>query len=159
MARQAKQVSGVYEKVDGSGIWYIRYRTLGKLVRKKIGTQKQAKDYLDKLKLVRATGDGIVPVTATQPVRTVKEAADLAVVEGSVLISKLCDGLLKQIQDRPREYKDQLNPPYRIGVIKKAFGDRPAASIKVSEISDWFRSLPVTAATQNRYRAVFSAII
>lgn len=158
MARQAKQVSGVYEKVDGSGIWYIRYRTLGKLVRKKIGTQKQAKDYLDKLKLVRATGDGIVPVTATQPVRTVKEAADLAVVEGSVLISKLCDGLLKQIQDRPREYKDQLNPPYRIGVIKKAFGDRPAASIKVSEISDWFRALPAAAATQNRYRAVFSAI-
>jgi integrase len=158
MARQAKQVSGVYEKVDGSGIWYIRYRTLGKLVRKRIGTQKQAKDYLDKLKLVRATGDGIVPVTATQPVRTVKEAADLAVVEGSVLISKLCDGLLKQIQDRPREYKDQLNPPYRIGVIKKAFGDRPAASIKVSEISDWFRALPAAAATQNRYRAVFSAI-
>ena len=158
MARQAKQVSGVYEKVDGSGIWYIRYRTQGKLVRKKIGTQKQAKDYLDKLKLVRATGDGIVPVTATEPVRTVKEAADLVVVEGSVLISKLCDGLLKQIQDRPREYKDQLNPPYRIGVIKTAFGDRPASSIKVSEIEDWFRALPAAAATQNRYRAVFSAI-
>src|ERR1035437_7314220 len=117
MAGQAKQVSGVYEKVDGSGIWYIRYRTLGKLVRKKIGTQKQAKDYLDKLKLVRAAGDGVVPVPATEPVRTVKEAADLVVVERSVLISKLCDGLLKQIQDRPREYKDQLNPPYRIGVI------------------------------------------
>ena len=83
MARQAKPVSGVYEKVERSGVWYIRYRTQGKLVRKKIGTQKQAKDYLDKLKLVRATGDGIVPVTATEPVRTVKEAADLAVVEGS----------------------------------------------------------------------------
>jgi integrase len=158
MARQAKPVSGVYEKVDGSGVWYIRYRTQGKLVRKKIGTQKQAKDYLDKLKLVRATGDGIIPVTATAPVRTVKEAADLAVVERSVLISKLCDGLLKQIQDRPREYKDQLNPPYRIGVVKEAFGDRPASSIKVSEIEDWFRALPVAAATQNRYRAVFSAI-
>ena len=115
MARQAKPISGVYEKVDGSGVWYIRYRTQGKLVRKKIGTQKQAKDYLDKLKLVRATGDGIVPVTATEPVRTVKEAADLAVVEGSVLISKLCDGLLKQIQDRPREYKGSTQPtlPHR----------------------------------------------
>jgi integrase len=158
MARQAKPVSGVYEKVEGSGTWYIRYRTQGKLVRKKIGTQKQAKDYLDKLKLVRATGDGIVPVTATEPVRTVKEAADLAVVQGSVLISELCDGLLQQIKDRPREYKDQLNPPHRIGVIKAAFGSRPATSIKVSEISDWFRSLPVAAATQNRYRAVFSAI-
>ena len=158
MARQAKQVSGVYEKNEGSGIWYIRYRTQGKLVRKKVGTQKQAKDYLDKLKLVRATGDGIVPVTATEPVRTVKEAADLAGIQGSVLLSELCDGLLKQIKDRPREYKDQLNPPHRIGVIKAAFGSRPAASIKVSEISDWFRALPLAGATQNRYRAVFSAI-
>jgi integrase len=158
VARQAKQVSGVYEKTEGSGIWYIRYRTQGKLVRKKVGTQKQAKDYLDKLRLVRATGDGIVPVTATQPVRTVKEAAELAVVQGSILISKLCDGLLKQIQERPREYMDQLNPPYRIGVIRKAFGERPAASIKVSEISDWFRALPAAPATQNRYRAVFSSI-
>jgi integrase len=158
VARQAKQVSGVYEKNEGSGIWYIRYRTQGKLVRKKVGTQKQAKDYLDKLKLVRATGDGIVPVTATEPVRTVKEAADLAGIQGSVLLSELCDGLLKQIKDRPREYKDQLNPPHRIGVIKAAFGSRPAASIKVSEISDWFRALPLAGATQNRYRAVFSAI-
>ena len=53
---------------------------------------------------------------------------------------------------------DQLNPPYRIGVIRKAFGERPAASIKVSEISDWFRALPAAPATQNRYRAVFSSI-
>ena len=60
VARQAKQVSGVYEKNEGSGIWYIRYRTQGKLVRKKVGTHSQAKDYLDKLKLVRATGDGDV---------------------------------------------------------------------------------------------------
>jgi integrase len=158
VARQAKQVSGVYEKNEGSGIWYIRYRTQGKLVRKKVGTHSQAKDYLDKLKLVRATGDGIVPVTATEAVRTVKEAADLAVVQGGVLLSELCEGLLKQIKDRPREYKDQLNPPHRIGVIKAAFGSRPANSIRVSEISDWFRALPVEPATQNRYRAQFSAV-
>src|ERR1035437_4196903 len=132
VARQAKQVSGVYEKNEGSGIWYIRYRTQGKLVRKKVGTQKQAKDYLDKLKLVRATGDGIVPVTATEPVRTVKEAADLAVVQGGVVLRELCEGLLKQIKDRPREYKDQLNPPHRIGIIKAAFGTRPANGIRVS---------------------------
>ena len=158
MARQAKPVSGVYEKNEGSGIWYIRYRTQGTLVRKKVGTQKQAKDYLDKLKLVRSTGDGIVPVTATEPVRTAKEVAGLAVIQKGILIGKLCDGLLKQIKDRPREYKDQKNPPHRIGVIKEAFGERPADSLKVSEISNWFRALPVAAATQNRYRAVFSAI-
>jgi site-specific recombinase XerD len=78
--------------------------------------------------------------------------------EDSILLADLCDGLLKQIKDRPREYKDQLNPPHRIGVIKAAFEFRSAANIKAHEISDWFRSLPVAEATQNRYRAVFSAI-
>jgi integrase len=108
-------------------------------------------------------GGGIIPTSAKE---TIKSAADLAAEQAAaalaassgVLLCELCDGLLQQINDRPREYKDQKNPPHRIGVIKAAFGSRPANSIKVSEISDWFRALPVAPATQNRYRAVFSAI-
>lgn len=67
-------------------------------------------------------------------------------------------GLLKQIQSRPEEYKDQLNPPHRIGVINEAFGKRPAAGIKAHEISDWYHDLDAKPATKNRYRAVFSSI-
>jgi hypothetical protein len=70
MAREAKQVRGVYEHVKGSGIWYVRYRLDGKLVRKKIGSQAQAKSYLDKLNYVRASGDGVVPVSL-HPIRRV----------------------------------------------------------------------------------------
>ena len=98
----------------------------------------------------------MLPTTAKQPVLSYKEME--STTQHGVLLGDFCDGLLQQIKNRPREYKDQVNPPHRIGVIKVAFGSRPAASIKVSEISDWFRSLPVAGATQNRYRAVFSAI-
>jgi integrase len=119
---------------------------------------------VDKARTTKLPGRGILPTSANDPILSAAElaeeraAAALAASFGGVLIEELCKGLLKQIQNRPNEYKDQLNPPYRIGVIEVAFGSRPAASVKVSEISDWFRSLPGAAATQNRYRAMFSAI-
>jgi integrase len=55
-------------------------------------------------------------------------------------------------------YKDQRNPPYRIGLIKAQFGERPAASIRPYEISDWLDSLGKAPATVNRYKVTFSSI-
>ena len=55
-------------------------------------------------------------------------------------------------------YKDQRNPPYRIGRIKQDFGHRPAASIRPYEISDWLDSLGRAPATVNRYKVTFSSI-
>ncbi|MDP9049242.1 MAG: site-specific integrase [Acidobacteriota bacterium] len=113
---------------------------------------------------VVARAGGIVPTSAKDPIKSAAElaaeqaAAVLTASSDGVSLGQLCDGLLTQIKERPREYKDQKNPPYRIGVIKEAFGLRPAASTKVSEISDWYRSLPGAAVTQNRYRAMFSAV-
>ena len=104
MPRRAQAVSGVYEKTEGSGIWYIRYRLNGKLVRKRVGTRTQAINYLAKVRHIRASGDGIVPTTATQAARTMAEAK--ADIQG-VMFSELCDGLLKHIQKNPKEYKDQ----------------------------------------------------
>ena len=165
MARPVAHVEGVYERVPGSGNWHARYRVNGKLVRKSFGRDRAAAiNWVDKARTTKLSGGGIVPTSAKEPIKSAAElaaeqaAAALAVSSDGVLLSELCDGLLQQIKDRPREYKDQKNPPYRIGVIKAAFGSRPANSIKVSEISDWFRALPAAPATQNRYRAVFSAI-
>lgn len=157
MAKKAAKVEGVYERVPGSGLWYARYWQDGKKVRKAFGrSRSSAVAYLEKVRTLKRSGEGMVPVTAKQSVLTYAEMT--ASAQHGVLVSDLCDGLLKQIKDRPREYKDQVNPPHRIGLIKKEFGSRPAGSLKVHEISDWFRSLPVAGATQNRYRAVFSAI-
>jgi integrase len=148
-------VSGVYEKNKGSGVWYVRYYVRAKRVRKKVGTVEQANDYIVKLKYVRSSGDGVVPTSAKQPIKTLAQAATDT---DGVVLGELCDGLLEHIQSNPARYKDQLNPPYRIGVIKKAFGDRPAASIEAYEIEDWFGKLPGKPATQNRYRAQISSV-
>jgi site-specific recombinase XerD len=159
MARKAAKVTGVYERPEGSGQWYARYRQHGVDVRKSFGRDRAAAvAYLEKARTLKRSGEGIVPTTAKKPILTMAEVAAHKEAEDSILLADLCDGLLKQIKDRPREYKDQLNPPHRIGVIKAAFEFRSAANIKAHEISDWFRSLPVAEATQNRYRAVFSAI-
>jgi len=158
MAKKPKAVEGVYEKNPGSGIWYTRLRVNGKLVRKKIGTHQEAKKYIESARTIRDTGNGIVPTTARVPARTLDE---LRIVGGTVTVGELCDQYLKHIQnpnnpDRPR---DQVNPPIRIKAIKKAFGDRPAGSLKPHEVKDWLVDVISGApATMNRYKSAFSAI-
>lgn len=164
MARAAKKVEGVYEKNKGSGIWYVRYRLNGKLVRKKIGTQTQAKTYYDKVNYVRSSGDGVVPLSAKQVVLTAKEVAALPIANDEVTLGDLCDGLLAQIIADPEHYRDQVNPPPRIARIKAEFGYRPASDIRPFEIGNWLSSLRtakgerIKDGTWNRLRTVFSAI-
>jgi integrase len=164
MARAAKQVRGIYEHFKRSGIWYVRYRIDGKLVRKKIGTQAQAQSYLDKVRYVRTSGDGVVPVSAKSVVMTAKEVAALPDPAGEHTLGQLCDGLLAKIKSDPEHYRDQENPPQRIACIKEAFGYRPANDIRPFEIRDWLSSLKtpkgarISDGTWNRYRTVFSAI-
>jgi hypothetical protein len=64
-----------------------------------------------------------------------------------VLVAELCDDLLRHIQSKPNVYKDQRNPPYRIGLIRAKFGDRPAASIRPYEIADWLDGMDKAPAT------------
>ena len=127
MARKAEPVEGVYERKAGSGRWYARYWQDGKKVRKAFGRDRAAAiAYLEKARTLKRTGEGMVPSTAKKAILTLAEVAAHKEAQASIPLSVLCDGLLDQIQSRPEEYKDQLNPPHRISVIKKAFGDRPA---------------------------------
>jgi hypothetical protein len=185
MAKPVKKVEGVYERVVGSGLWHARYRKDGKLVRKSFGRDRAAAQaWVEKARTLKREDVGDVPSSAKLPIRTAAEvaadeAAEKAAAEkaSEVLLDELCDGLLQQIRDKPGEYKDQHNPPFRIERIKKAFGSRPAAGIKPHEINNWLSSLmtaPTTKkvdsdkeptppkklspASQNRYKAMFSAI-
>lgn len=156
MAKKPKPVEGVYERIPGSGIWHARYRIDGKDVRKSFGRNRQeAIDYVRKAQTLKRNGEGVVPSTARQPVRTFKE---MNAAQEGVTVGDLCDGLLKQIQANPQRYKDQKNPPQRLEAIKKAFGNRAAAGLKAFEVSDWLGSLKVAPATSNRYKAMFSAV-
>jgi site-specific recombinase XerD len=182
MARKPKPVANVYEKNAGSGIWYIRYRIDGKLVRKKVGNHQQATNQVTILQGIRASDPTIIPSSAKQPIRTAAEVAAAKTAESNVLLSQLCDGLLGHIQTHPHDYRDQHNPPIRIKRIADAMGDRVAATIRPSEIEGWLDSLTIAArglpvskirkpskkpkkepsklspASWNRYRTVFSAI-
>ncbi|GAA3763678.1 tyrosine-type recombinase/integrase [Terriglobus aquaticus] len=157
MAKPKAKVEGVYEKNPGSGVWYTRLRVNGKLVRKRIGSYKDAKEYIEKARTIRNTGAGIIPQTAKRPAMTLGE---LDRVGGSVTLGKLCDDWLRYIKAHPLEYKDQRNPPYRIGLIKEAFGDLPAGSIRPPQIADWLDEMAKdrAPATINRLKTTWSAI-
>ena len=156
MGRKPAKVEGVYERVPNEGIWSARYRKDGKVVRKSFGRDRDAAvAFIEKARTIKRTGEGTVPSSARLPVRTFSE---MAIAQDGVLLGDLCDGLLRQIQGNPEQYRDQHNPPIRIGRIKKAFGNRPAASIRPFEIGDWISSMDLAPATRNRYKTVFSSI-
>ena len=58
MPKAPKAVTGVYEKVPGSGVWYVRMRIDGKLVRKAIGPRQEAINYAEKARTIKRTGEG-----------------------------------------------------------------------------------------------------
>jgi len=159
MPRPPAPVKGVYQRDDDpSGAWYARIRVDGKLVKKSFGRDRAAAiEYVEKARTLRRTGEGHIPKTARGMPKTAKELSASTGATG-VLVSELCDDLLKHIQSKPNVYKDQKNPPHRIGVIRKEFGDRVAVTIRPFEISDWLDSLNRAPATVNRYKVTFSSI-
>lgn len=159
MPRPPAPVKGVYQRHDDpSGNWYARFRIDGRLVKKSFGTDRAAAiRYVEKARTLRRTGEGHIPKSARGVPKTAKEL-EATTVNPSVLLAELCDDMLRHIQSKPNVYKDQRNPPYRIGLIRKTFGDRPAASIRPYEIADWLDSLGRAPATVNRYKVTLSAI-
>lgn len=76
-----------------------------------------------------------------------------------ITVADLCDDLLQHIKSDPIKFKDQRNPPYRIGLIQKAFGERPAASVTAMEINQWLNGITGKApATINRLKVTFSSL-
>ncbi len=159
MPRPQAPVKGVYQRDDDpSGNWYARFRIDGKLVKKSFGSDRAAAiEYVEKARTLRRSGEGHIPKSARGVPKTAKEL-ESTTQNSSVLIAELCDDLLRHIQSKPNVYKDQRNPPYRIGMIKKVFGDRPATSIRPYEIADWLDSLGRAPATVNRYKVTLSSI-
>ena len=105
-----------------------------KLVRKSFGRDRKAAiKWVEQARSLLRKGEGIVPASAKQPIRTAVElAADqaasvLAAFQKGVLLGELCDGLLKEILDNPEA--DHRTPPSRIARIKRELGHRVATSL------------------------------
>jgi site-specific recombinase XerD len=134
------KVRGVWERIPGSGVWWIRFRDAdGKLRREKVGRKSDAIDLFRKRTEERRKG--------------IKLPENLRAV--GIKFGALCDDILKFSL---AHHRDQRNILGRLARIRPDFDDREAGSIKPQEIDDWLTRNTKTSATSNRYRALFSLI-
>jgi integrase len=140
MARK-KQVkaTGVWEKVEGSGIWWIRYRDAGKLKREKVGRKSDAIALYQQRKSELRAG--------------VKLPANMR-AKGTMFAE-----LAKEAEDWYRNHgkRDIRNVTSRMKVLVEEFGDIPADKITPAQIDLWISSHKNwKPATGNRYKALLS---
>jgi hypothetical protein len=128
---------GVFEKVPGSNIWWIRFKVAGVEHREKVGRRGDA------IKLYKIRKADIL--------RGVKMPANMKDkgIRFSVLAQEAIDWYVNH--DR----KDVRNFKGRMKFILEAFADRVADEIKPSDIDLWISSHKWSAATKNRYKNVF----
>lgn len=131
---------GVWEKVPGSGIWWIHYIDAeGKRRREKVGRKTDAIRLYHQRKADALAGRKL-GTPLRQPERTFQEFADNAI-----------------------EYakKHKANPTddeQKIGILAQEFRDRHASSLTQQELAAFLESRRTSPATFNRYRATLSMI-
>lgn len=143
MPKKKDDVAGVFEKYPGSGVWYIRVRTAGGYLRKRIGTREAAEKALATIHMAKATKQPIVNLRA----------------KGETL-GRLCDIYLEHIENpsNPDAPSDVYGIKIRIRAIKEAFGNRVASTVQATEIRRWLVDMGKKASTLNRYRSVLSSV-
>lgn len=143
MSRQAR---GVFEKIPGSGEWWIRYADAsGKLRREKAGSKAVAIKLYAKRKLEALQGKKLPESLRGRGVLFQTLCAD------ALEHSNACNG-------EQTSYELGL----KLDTIKEAFENREAASITKQDIVRWLEDEAEerewAAATRNRYQAAFSLV-
>src|SRR5215472_12855337 len=134
-----KRVRGVFQKVPGSGVYWIRYTDGdGKLRREKAGTKSAAKILVEKRR--------------TEVLEGIKLPKNLRARR--VFFGELCDDYLAYAKANNLG-KDVDS--YRIAKLKAAFGTQ-AAGIPIADLRAWFAEQSWEAGTFNRYRTVLALI-
>jgi integrase len=128
---------GVFEKVPGSDIWWIRFKVNGVEHREKVGRRGDA------IKLYKIRKADIL--------RGVKMPANMKDkgIKFSVLAQEAVDWYINHDRRDVRNFKGRMK------FILEAFADRAADEIKPSDIDAWISSHKWSAATKNRYKNVF----
>lgn len=137
--RSSARTTGVWEKVRGSGIWWVRYRENGALHREKVGRKSDAVALYQKRKSDIRAG-------AKLP-ENMRRA--------SIRFETLADDIRRYSE---KHHQDRGHIESRLKQILPAFGHRLADQIKPAEIDAWIAENTKTPATANRYRALFSLI-
>lgn len=142
MARkEAKKVRGIYEKVPGSGVWWIRYSdATGRIRREKAGLKQTAETLYRKRKTEVLQG------------KKLPESRKRA-----VSFEELTKDALDYSKAHKRSYKDDK---WRFEKLRKHFGDRPADGITPQDIERYLAAKiehdKWAPATANRCRALLS---
>ena len=128
---------GVFEKVPGSDIWWIRFKVDGVEHREKVGRRGDA------IKLYGLRKGDVV--------RGVKMPANMKHkgVKFGVIAQEAIDWYINH------ERRDVRNFKGRMKFIVEAFGDKVADEIKPSDIDNWIGAHDWSPATKNRYKNVF----
>ena len=136
--RQEKKHRGVYEKLLGSGEWWIRFADeAGHIERKKVGTKSAAIALYGKMKN-QVREKTYMPENFRKTVR----------------FSELADDVLEYSKAHKLSYDHDV---YRMASLKEAFGTRSAGSITPQDFERWIAEHEEWApATANRYRALLS---
>ena len=133
------KATGVWEKEPDSGVWWIRYRVAGKLKREKVGRKSDALALYQKRKSELRAGSKMPENMRHASIRFKVIANDI-------------------FGYSEKHHRDQRNVISRLNRIMEDFGERPADQIKPAEIDQWIAENTITAATVNRYRALFSLV-
>jgi len=137
--RLQARVTGVWEKVPGSGIWWIRYRENGVLHREKVGRKSDALALYQKRKSEVRAG-------AKLP-ENMRRA--------SIRFGQLAEDIRRYSE---KHHRDRGHIQSRLKRVLPDFENRLADHIKPEDIDGWIARNTETAATANRYRALFSLI-
>ena len=133
----ARKERGVFEKVPGSGIWWIRFKVKGVEHREKVGRRGDA------MKLYAMRRADVV--------RGVKMPANMK--HKGVKFSEIAQEAIDWYTNHER--RDLRNFKSRMKYILEAFGDWVADEIKPSDIDSWLGAHEWSPATKNRYKNVF----
>ncbi len=138
--REEKKWRGVFEKVPGSGEWWIRYvHASGRYRREKAGTKGAAIDLVRKRKTEALQGKKLPEKLRRRVVR----------------FSELADDASKYSESNNAGHGSDC---YRIAKLKEEFGERPADSIPIADFRAFFEAQEWRPGTFNRVRTVLFAI-
>ncbi len=138
--KSSKKIRGVFEKVPGSGIWWVRYAdSAGRIRREKAGNKGAAITLYSKRKTQVLQGAKLPESLKAKP------------VEMRVLITDALEHCRNNNRGFPQ---DRL----RLLTIFREFGSHTAASITPQDIERWLVGKGWSAGTINRYRATLSLI-
>jgi hypothetical protein len=137
---EAKAIRGVWERIPGSNVWWVRYRDAnGKLRREKVGRKGDAVDLLNKRRNERRVG--------------VKMPDNLR--NAGLRFGMLADDIETYSK---AHHRDQKHIVSRLNRIRPDFNERVADSITPQEIDAWLTKNTKKPGTSNRYRALFSLV-